>query len=143
MVFWVILISAWVTWFCNFFWSLVNERDLIHTVWCETFLIKLCVFGHDYIYIYNIYIYNIYIHLRNRTSCAEVHELPQSHCGDNWEGILFSWQHIYYALFTSVRFEHSVCAMDQLWPLYIYIYIYIYVIYYIYIYQRDPRVCSK
>ena len=23
-------------------------------------------------------------------SCAQVHELPQSHCGDNWEGILFS-----------------------------------------------------
>ena len=26
----------------------------------------------------------------NRTSCAQVHELPQSHCGDNWEGTLFS-----------------------------------------------------
>ena len=34
-----------------------------------------------YIYIY-IYIY--------RTSCAQVHELPQSHCGHNWEGTLFS-----------------------------------------------------
>ena len=22
--------------------------------------------------------------------CAQVHELPQSHCGDNWEGTLFS-----------------------------------------------------
>ena len=22
----------------------------------------------------------------NRTSCAQVHELPQSHCGDNREG---------------------------------------------------------
>ena len=32
--------------------------------------------------------------MRNRTSCAQVHELPQikaiSHCGDNWEGTLFS-----------------------------------------------------
>ena len=26
----------------------------------------------------------------NRTSCAQVHELPQSHCGDNREGALFS-----------------------------------------------------
>ena len=23
------------------------------------------------------------------TSCAQVHELPQSHCGDNWVGTLF------------------------------------------------------
>ena len=29
------------------------------------------------------------IHTYNRTSCAQVHELPQSHCGDNREGILF------------------------------------------------------
>ena len=26
----------------------------------------------------------------NRTSCAQMHELPQRHCGDNREGILFS-----------------------------------------------------
>ena len=26
----------------------------------------------------------------NRTSCAQLHELPQSHCGDDWEGTLFS-----------------------------------------------------
>ena len=26
----------------------------------------------------------------DRTSCAKVHELPQSHCGDNREGTLFS-----------------------------------------------------
>ena len=24
------------------------------------------------------------------SSCAQVYELPQSHCGDNWEGTLFS-----------------------------------------------------
>ena len=29
------------------------------------------------------------------TLCAQVHELPQSHCGDNWKGTLFSWLHIY------------------------------------------------
>ena len=26
----------------------------------------------------------------NRTSCAQMHELPQSHFGDNREGTLFS-----------------------------------------------------
>ena len=26
----------------------------------------------------------------NRTFCAQVHELPQSRCGDNWESKLFS-----------------------------------------------------
>ena len=29
-------------------------------------------------------------HMMNCTSCAQVHELPQSHCGDNREGTLFS-----------------------------------------------------
>ena len=33
-------------------------------------------------------------HMMYGSSCAQyikaqVHELPQSHCGDNWEGILF------------------------------------------------------
>ena len=30
------------------------------------------------------------LYVYNRTSCAQVHELPQSHCGDNREGTLFS-----------------------------------------------------
>ena len=30
------------------------------------------------------------MYIMNRTSCAQVHELPQSHCGDNREGTLFS-----------------------------------------------------
>ena len=34
-----------------------------------------------------MYGYRIYGY---RTSCAQVHELPQSHCGDNREGTLFS-----------------------------------------------------
>ena len=45
----------------------------------------------------------------NRTSCAQVHKLPQSHCGDNQEGTLFLWLRICYAHLASVRFEHSVC----------------------------------
>ena len=28
--------------------------------------------------------------MMSRTSCAQLHELPQSHCGNNREGTLFS-----------------------------------------------------
>ena len=45
----------------------------------------------------------------NGPSCAQVHELPQSHFGDNREGTLLSWLHVYYTLLASVRFEYSVC----------------------------------
>ena len=41
----------------------------------------------------------------NRTSCAQVHELPQSHCCDNWEeGTLFSWMHIH--VHTNILYSH-------------------------------------
>ena len=44
------------------------------------------------------------------TSCSQVHELPQSHCGDKREGTLLSWLHIYYYAHPAfVRFEHSAC----------------------------------
>ena len=66
-----------------------------------------------YVYIYNVYIF-IYIYIYTYVimetgnnvwkqcalpvittmvcgnSCAQVHDLPQSHCGDNREGKLFS-----------------------------------------------------
>ena len=29
-------------------------------------------------------------HMMHGTSCAQVHELPQSHCSDNQKGTLFS-----------------------------------------------------
>ena len=45
------------------------------------------IYIYIYINIYAIRTSNIYA---NRTSCAQVHELPQSHCGDNREGTLFS-----------------------------------------------------
>ena len=32
--------------------------------------------------------------LCNRTSCAQVHELPLNHFGNEWDGILFSWEYI-------------------------------------------------
>ena len=53
--------------------------------------------------------------------CVQVYELPQSHSGENREGILRSLQHIYYAHLTSVRFEHSVCR-GSLMTTYTYIY---------------------
>ena len=44
----------------------------------------------------------------NRTSFTQVHELPQSHCGDDREGTWFLWLRIYYVHLASVRFELSV-----------------------------------
>ena len=35
------------------------------------------------------------MHLGTCASCAQVHELPQSHCFDNQEGTLFS-RHVYF-----------------------------------------------
>ena len=71
-----------------------------------------CTWAHD-------------VWLMNRTSCAQVHELPQNHCGDNREGTLFLWlhMHIYYAHLASVKFEHSVCH-GPIMTSYIYVYIY-------------------
>ena len=37
-------------------------------------------------------------------SCAQVHELPQSHCGDNWEGTLYSWLHIYIYMYIYLKY---------------------------------------
>ena len=88
----------------------------------------------------------------NRTSCAQVHELPRSHCGDNLEGTLFSWLYIYNAHLASVRFEHSVCD-GSLMTIYICIYVCIYVyicmytcIYmhlYVYMYPTQPNYPPK
>ena len=44
------------------------------------------------------------------TSCAQVHELPQSHCGASEEDTLFSWLHIYYSHLAFVIFERSRCC---------------------------------
>ena len=55
-------------------------------------------------------------------SCAQVHELPQSHCGDNRKDTLFS-------------FEHSVCCGSFMTTcIYMYIYICMYICMYIYTY---------
>ena len=61
-----------------------------------------------------------------RTSCAQVQELPQSHCGDSRVDTLFSCLHIRYAYLAFVRFEHSVCR-GSLMTTYLYIFIYKYI----------------
>ena len=63
----------------------------------------ICVCLCVYIYLYNVYLYKWSEVIHNNrvlksdrskmgvcTSCPQVHELPQSHCGDNQEGILLS-----------------------------------------------------
>ena len=66
----------------------------------------------------------------NRTSCAQVHELPQSHVLIAGRAHCFH-DCIYYAQQAFVRFD--LCAVDHLWPIIYDIYlICIYIIYKIY-----------
>ena len=38
-----------------------------------------------------IYVDHVHhVHHVHRTSCAQVHDLPQNHCGDNRKGTLFA-----------------------------------------------------
>ena len=41
-----------------------------------------------------------------RTSYAQVHELPQSHCGDNWEGTFCFHDCIYIYIYIYILKEH-------------------------------------
>ena len=90
------------------------------------------------------------------TPCAQVHELPQSHCGDNREGRLFSWLYIYITPILLLWDLSTLCVVDLSTSdhlhkyihyinihtrtytysihLYIYLYIYIYTHTYIYIF---------
>ena len=53
---------------------------------------------------------NIYIRLKHKLhETLRAYNCHKSHWGDNQDGTLFSWLHIYYAHLSSVRFEHSVC----------------------------------
>ena len=57
--------------------------------------------------------YATMVYIYSKTMCHPGHHnngfVAQSHCGDNREGILFSWLHICYAHLAFVRFEHSLC----------------------------------
>ena len=54
----------------------------------------------------------------NPKKCAQVHELPQSHCNGNWEGTLFSWLHNYiYIMHILLLWDlNTWCVTDHLWP---------------------------
>ena len=54
-----------------------------------------------------------YIYICNRTSCAEVHELLQSHCGDNWEGTVFMIACIYIYIYFNI-FIHCIKQLTDL-----------------------------
>ena len=60
----------------------------------------------------------------NRTSCAQVHELPQSHCGDNREGTLFSCMVLSKTWQTKLleRSKNTLCIAFLILILYIYIF---------------------
>ena len=49
-------------------------------------------------------------------SCAQVYELPPSHCGDNREGTLFSWLHIYKNLYGKKPFDFVISYVVNLFP---------------------------
>ena len=84
----------------------------------------------------------------NRTSCAQVHELPWDHwwIGNNWEGtmsVFLSYMHmdnqkdIYYLYF--VIFQNTFDSFVRLNTyIHTYIHIYIYIYIYAYVYQA-PR----
>ena len=56
----------------------------------------------------------------NSTLCAQVHELPQSHCGDNREGTLFSWLNIYITPILLLWDLSTLFVMNHLWSLHIF-----------------------
>ena len=91
------------------------------------------------------------------STCAQVHELPQSHCGDNREDTLFSRLHIYIHIYiyiyiyiyeytyilikTEIDSWHRVLNMHEanIHAQYTYTYIYIYIYIHIYTYRN---ICS-
>ena len=52
----------------------------------------------------------------NHKSCAQVHELPQSHCGDNREGTLLSWLHIYIYIYIYI---YITLQLKRVWRSYV------------------------
>ena len=67
----------------------------------------MCIYIYIYIHIY-IYICNHENNVPSRLSCAQVHELPKSYCGDNREGIVFM---ITYILCSSCLCEISALCI--------------------------------
>ena len=62
----------------------------------------------------------------NHKSCAQVHELSQSHCGDNREGTHCFHDCMSITPILLLCDLSNLCVVDHLWPL-IYIHIYHYI----------------
>ena len=72
---------------------------------CFNIYVYMCV-G---IYIYIIYIiYILYIYIRGHKWSTTHRGLPQSHCGDNREGTLFSWLHIIYIYIYMYKYVYNL-----------------------------------
>ena len=65
-------------------------------IFYEINIVHIHTHTHTHIYIY------IYIYI-NRTSYVQVHEMLQSHIGDNHEGTMFSWLHIYIYIYINEK----------------------------------------
>ena len=71
-----------------------------------------------------------------------MHELPQSNCGDNREGTVFSWLHLYCAHFASARLQVIHDTLCVSWITYDHLMInYDHCIIYIYIMQMCMFMC--
>ena len=61
-----------------------------HNGFMATHALEHMMFGYTFTYWYHWYLCSLLPAMCNRTSYAQVHELPQSHRGDNRESALFS-----------------------------------------------------
>ena len=89
----------------------------------------------------------MYGYNRNRTSRDQVHDLAQSHCGDNREGhivFMITYIYIYIYIYICLYIYIYIYFIDlYIYILYIYIYIYIYILYiYIYILTYTHGFCT-
>ena len=99
---------------------------------CDIYIyMYMYIYIYIYIHIHISYIYMyiyIYAVIQSWKQCAlsvicphvpkfMSHELPRSHWGDNWEGILSSWLHICYTHIFLLWDLSTLCIVDHLWLL--------------------------
>ena len=99
----IIAYILWPSWFCDI-WALCALWITYDHLYYPPSLTCWTLFG------------SLVPAMCDRASCAHVHKLPQSLCGDNWEGTLFSWLHIYYI--TLLLWDsRTLYVVDWLWSL--------------------------
>ena len=126
----VILLTELLTIYIYLFY-IHNIHKYIYIYLSIYLSISLSIYIYTYIYIY-IYIYKYCYHVIMKTMCGPGYHyiglwqlmylgtwctvmctsawVATKPLGDNQKDTLFSWWHICYAHFASVRFEHSVCC---------------------------------